>query len=231
MIRRLDVDKKTFVRDQLRLLLQRIISFTPPHSRAQGRQRVTTDIFHAVKPFAVDTFRSKRLAAIVEKKDYAAFAAFTQHVTNPQLAGATAAPWSPSLHQSQRVSRGRVVKWNTKVFVLGTADRRALKEYTKKKLALVGFARSGWLAALTSVGGTVAGWISNQPQLGQSRVIDDLDSDKPSITSINSTPWANRQDEGERIVSNAMESRVHAMETSLKKQLELMRDAAGLRAA
>jgi hypothetical protein len=227
LLAKLGAEAKDLVTQQMRLLLEKILQFTPPKSRVQGVTATRKQISLAVRSFNVSEFKSPRLAEIVRTKNYRAFEAFMQNVSNDALRYARAAPFSPELHERVRDNRGRV-RSNKKIFVIGRADRNALKSYIKAKVDNVGIAASGWLAALHKLGGKEASWIERHGER-HGAVIDERNSpDMPNVTAINTTPWASRQDEGQRIIRAAKASRTSAMRTYLQKALERSAKAAGL---
>ncbi len=226
--RRLGLEAKAVLTDQSRLFFQQVIDLTPPKTLAQGRARTGADIGRVMKPFNTTAFRSKRLADIVARRDYASFESFMKYVDNPALRGATAGPFSEEKHQGQRNRRGGIGRRDRKHFVIGGSDVSALKKYTKRKLANVGFAKSGWLLALWATGGSTPSWISNHVQRGQGAVENALDQPDPFITARNVTPWADDRAEGTRIIRYAVRYRIKAMETYLKRALERAAASAGI---
>lgn len=173
---------------QLRLLLEKIIKFTPPNKGyQQGRLAVKRDIRRAVKPLLIKAettflydewlngtigdrqvmstsagYRNKALGQAIAARDYEVINIILKRSakTNPKLRSLGAAPWSPELHRKRRGSRGRV-KSNSRgaTFIVGAKDQKALKKYTTAKLKNVGLARAGWLAGLHLVGGKAPRWV------------------------------------------------------------------------
>jgi hypothetical protein len=221
---------RDFLTPQMRLLLEKIIAFTPPKTTAQGGAAVRRDLNRALQPFAVDEFRAPSLKKIVEKRDYDAFAAFAVRSGNPALVGAKAAPFNPLLHTSRRDRRGRVTGRGLPTYVLGRADRGALRKYLKRKVSHVGIAASGWLAALHLLGGRESAWVERHGTRFGAVIDDRANPTRPGVTAINRTPWASRRDEGQRIIASAMRSRVAPMRTFLRKQVELAAQKIGLAA-
>lgn len=207
---------KDFVTPQFRLWLEAIIRLTPPKSKSQGMMAVRRDIYRAVQPFNVSDFRNKRLEQIVKRKDYTAFDAFARNIRgNDTLKNARAAPWSPQLHQDKRDNRGRV-RGGKPWFLLGRADRSALRKYIRSKTDNVGLAASGWLRALHLLGGRESQFVERHGT-GWGSVRDDRSNPtNPSVTAINRTPWARRKDEGQRIITAAQAGRISAMRTHLR---------------
>src|SRR5262245_42876250 len=61
------------IRDQTRLLLRQIISFSPPKTLAQGRKAVAGDIRRSMAPIILDDFHlprmHKRVAELAQRDD------------------------------------------------------------------------------------------------------------------------------------------------------------------
>lgn len=228
--RRLGLEQRELLTDQSRLFLQQVISLTPPKTLQQGRARTGQDIAKVVKPFNTTAFKNKRLEEIVNQRDYRSFERFMQFVNNSALKGATAGPFSAAAdtHRQLRNHRGGVGGRDRKHFVIGRSEVAALKKYTKRKLSHVGLAKSGWLLALWTVGGSAPSWIEKQLQRGQGGVHNALHEADPYIVAENKTPWAENRDEGLRIVRTALTYRVKAMETFLKRALERAAVSAGI---
>lgn len=215
--------------EEMPLLVELIMKLTPPKSLAQGRQAVGTDIQKVMRPFDPASVRSPGLAKIVAKRDVQAFNIVASNVKSGPMAGARAIPFSEQAHTSQRDRRGRVQGRNRNQVVLGS-DASLLKRYIKSVKDRVGYAKSGWLAALNLVGGRSApSWVSRHGQAGGA-VIDTRGEDM-SITAINRTPWAVRKDEAQRIISDAKSSRAVSIERKIITKLRLARQQAKLNAA
>lgn len=208
------------------LLIRKIMDFTPPFatraSRGEGkafansasdlsvgRKAVAFDIYKTMRPFDPADIRSPRLKQIVERKDVVAFNAFAQNAGG-KLAGVEARPFDPGLHLRARDRRGRVPGRDRRIVVLGS-DVSLLNKYVADVQKRVGYAKSGWLAALNLVGGDAPAYVT-QKGTGGGEVIDDhANEENPSITAINRTPWAVRKDEGDRILADAKASRINAI--------------------
>lgn len=215
--------------EEMPLLVEVIMKLTPPKSLAQGRQAVGSDIQKIMRPFDPAAIRSKSLAKIVSKKDVEAFSIVAANVKSGPMAHARAIPFSEQAHTSQRDRRGRVQGRDRNQVVLGS-DVSLLKRYIKSVKDRVGYAKSGWLAALYLVGGkTAPSWVTRHGQAGGA-VIDTRGEDM-SITAINRTPWAVRKDEAQRIISDAKSSRAVSIERKIITKLRLARQEAKLNAA
>ena len=221
------------------LLIEKIIAFTPPFrigggtgssDLSVGRAAVARDIAKTMRPFDPAWIRSKGIAKIVAKKDIAAFNAVTANIKSGPLKGQRGVIFSPSVHTSQRTQRGRVGS-DRNQRVIGS-DVGLLKKYIKDVQSHVGFAKSGWLAAYQVVGGSRAPAYVTKFGTGGGAAIDDSKNEEyPSITAINRTPWAERRDEGQRIVQSAYNSRAQAIFSKARTKLRLAIKAANLEAA
>ena len=91
--------------------------------------------------------------------------------------------------------------------------------------AAVGTAKSGWVAALSALGGKAASWY-NRTDTG---TIDDKSgrASDPYIKITNKVSYIASLDKRMKIVDRARTGRANDMIKSLKKQLELAARAAG----
>jgi hypothetical protein len=212
------------------LLMEQVIRFTPPKTLAQGRAATNRDIRKTMRPFDPAAPRDSGLREVIEKKDIEGYNAIAANVKSGPMAGTTAVAFAPEVHTRRRNRIGRVGSDSRQV-VLGS-DARLLARYIKDVQNRVGFAKSGWLAALRLVGGRRAqAFVERQGTFG-GRVVDDRrNPDNPSITAINATPWAARRDEGNRIINSAMFSRSMAIVSKIKTKLRLASKSAGFRKA
>lgn len=225
--------------EEFPLLLRKVMDFTPPFKTkgkpgasdlSVGRAAVAFDIYKTMRPFDPKDIRSPSLKKIVETKDVAAFNAFTANAKSPLLQGATAIAFTPNEHLRQRDRRGRVTGRSRNKVVLGS-DVALLKKYVAEMQSRVGYAKSGWLPALERVGGDAPGYVKNKRSWGGGTFVDQRSHpENPSITAINYTPWAVRQDEGRRILSDAHASRIQAIISKIRTKERLARKAAKLAA-
>lgn len=234
MVAQLGVQEADFLKQELVLLVNKIIAFTPPQSKAQGVARTKSDIGKLVRPFDVSSFRNPRLERICDAHDYAAFNRFFQYATGP-LHDATAidAYDVPDYHARSRNNRGGVNGKFRNVFVIGATEIKFLADYVKRETSNVGMARAGWLPALRAVGGLsavsdLAGWSRNTAEYGSYTSNLD-DPERPYLDAINSSPWAAQGDT--RTILNAMDSRTEALKGRLAFLARYVRDHAGLAAA
>lgn len=208
------------------LLMEVIVKLTPPKTLAQGRAAVSRDIRKTMRPFDPAAVRSEGIQEIVDKKDIEGYNIVAARVKSGPMAGTRAIPFNPHEHTGLRTKYGRVGR-DTKRVVLGS-DAGLLSRYIKDVQSAVGFAKSGWSAALQLVGGKrPAAFVSRHGTAG-GRVVDDRRNiENPSITAINSTPWAARADEAHRITNDALASRAISIVNKIKTKIRLARQNAG----
>lgn len=221
------------------LLMRKVMDFTPPFKTkgapgasdlSVGRKAVAGDIYKTMRPFDPAMVKSPQMQRIIDRKDFAAYDVIAARSKNPLMQGTRAIAFSETEHTRQRNARGRVAGKDRKRVVLG-ADAALLHKYVAKVQGRVGYAKSGWLKALQLVGGEAPGYVTNKGTSGGDVIDDHANDDNPSITAINRTPWAVRQDEGERIKADAYASRAAALVSKVKTHMRLAAEDAGLNAA
>ncbi len=206
----LKLEKVAFLRQQFRLLLERIIAPVPPRNRAQGRARVAADIRKVMQPFA--RLRNERMKKLVRRGDLAALNAIAAQLGKPWRFTNTVSNLR-SLHEERRDRRGRVTGSARKALrLVGAANIAAYRRYVRTRQDSVGVAKAGWLPGAKAVGAHVPSWVAAQG-LAFGAVIDrSQHAVSPELIAINRTPWAHRRDEGQRILANALASRRRDME-------------------
>ncbi len=208
------------------LLIRKVMDFTPPFQSgggsssdlSVGRAAVDRDIRKTMRPFDPQA-RTKSIEKIEDERNVDAFNIIASRVKSGPMAGARAVAFSPEVHTSQRNSRGRVDGYAQNRVVLGS-DAALLQKYISEVQSRVGIAKAGWWPALALVGGDAPSFVTKHG-MGFGDYIDDHSADDPSITAINRTPWASRQDEGHRIIQAALASRAEAIVSKVRTKLRL----------
>lgn len=226
LMRAMRVDAKQFLLQRFRLLMEKAMQFTPPHTLAEGRAAVARDVLRAVSPFPYAQTKDKRVKKLWRDRNYAAFNAFAAAIGQPW----TAAPFSAQLHEGQRTARGTVNRRRRRVFVLGRADTGELSRYKKHKQDNVGIAKSGWLIGLWGSGGRATDWITRHGFGFGTFTNASMATQEPYLEARNRSPWARRRDEGDRALANAMVSARQNMDTELRLYLERAAAATGFAA-
>lgn len=210
------------------LLIGLIIRLTPPKTLAQGRAAVNRDIRKTMRPFDPAAIRTEGIQEIVDRKDIEAYNIVAQRIKSGPMAGTYAVPFSPEQHTHYRNRLGKIgTGTRGRAVVLGS-DAGLLKKYIREVQNRVGWAKSGWLAALHLVGAKPApGFVERHGEGGGAVIDERKDPEYPSITAINRTPWAARRDEGQRIIKDAIDSREISIENKIKTKMRLARQQAG----
>ena len=217
------VGARQALRWQGRLMGERLISFTPPRTLKQGKERVSKDIRKIVLGLQqIDTPPHK----VVTGQDFVRV-----FVNKGVVYGVTGQNYQPQagddviarLHQSKRNKRGRVPgKDETKAVDQGgwsllnmlAVKEQTLDSYIRKVQGRVGRARDGWAEGTIQLGGRVAQWVSKHRNTGTFE-----DGTHGSIGNVfvqfdNKSEWASGGDD-DRIIANAIKSRTAAIRKSI----------------
>jgi hypothetical protein len=226
---------------QARLLAERCREFTPPRDVGQGKAAVARDLTRIFKPLTHTTFLNEGLRKIIRTDNRAAWnKASANFGDSHNLKNTKAIGFSESWHNANRISRGRArglstragkaPKDNLGVVTLGPEARKS-REYIAKKKKMVGWARSGWNAAIWGLGGQLGpSWVSKHGTQG--RLINGTAATNPFIQVINDTSWAKYgQGEGNRIIRNAIQARARDMESYYFRMMRLAAKTADPQAA
>jgi len=132
-----------------------------------------------------------------------------------------------AVHQRYYTKRGRTRKVNDRYLV----SPDVFAEYLKFLYTHVGRAKAGWLPAATRLfTPNIPGWVLRHAP-GKGFFHDNRNDARPSIEAINVTKWANRDDEGDRIVRGAVAARARDMATYAETQMRLALKKTGFSAA
>lgn len=212
------------VKTETRLLLQQIIKFTPPKTRAQGRQAVARDIGRAMNPLDASTFTSKKIAAFIRKKDVNSMREIVRRV--PRWKNYTVEEFDPRrLHEEKRDSRGRIQR-SKNVFVL---DKKGWKKYVRRKQQNVGSGKAGWWPGLQAVGGAVPSYIARQAsRFGVVDMSKANNKHSPHIRVMNFSTSAISQNDQNHTVQSAVRMRARSMESHIKRMASEIAKSSGL---
>jgi len=217
------------LKEQARLLAERLAKLTYPASYAQGRKRVSIDIgrVYLSNRWFEEIFQFKnqklgeRVKDAVYGKDQTTLEAIFQNST--RLNRIRIEPFDRARHKSLRRA-GRVLVPNPFSFPLSQqSDVNAL---VKEKQGNVGLAKRGWANCAAQLGKTVPKWLSKS---GAGQITDrSADSEDAYIILSNQVPFFSALDARSNIVSRALEGRGRDMVRSAQKQLEEAKQKAGL---
>lgn len=238
---------------QTRLLVERLIEWTPPFGKdkaaqRRGAARVEQDIrrvFVPAKdvPFLVKEIAQRRLQEFSQRNDFHGF-----HFRNSKIQKAwDNENWAaleiiftrsqkrkmreleisqvpdPSRHQAARIA-GRVPKHQRRRSIIRRAS--ALSAYIKKVQKRVGAAKSGWIPAAKFLKGKFPQWVIQATLLGSIR---DRSSNliNPSIVISNEVAYVSDIFSSSK-QDELIRSRIRDMERSTRHLVEAKRRKAGL---
>ena len=208
------VDAAKAMKAQFRLLVQRIIAFTPPRTLAQGRRRVQKDVKKATGLLDPEKFEKPYIQRLIQNSRYEQLTNIFARFGGGRLKGTVVGPFGEEhidQHQKSRDRRGRVRK-SPKIGVAHTKPREA-NAYVKRVQGNVGMAKGGWARALLLMGGKPANWYARHSDQGEA--IAELDHPtNPFFKFSNRSPWANQKG-AETTVRNAINSRTEAIRESI----------------
>jgi hypothetical protein len=196
------------LRTQGRLLGLRLVQFTPPKTRAQGRAAVKRDIQRAVRPLRPAGFRSPEIRRLIRQRDYDGLQSIFER-SRGELKNVRVVRFSSDLHTQARDRRGRVAKDQRQV----TPDADELRDYIRTVQAHVGRGKGGWAAGVLDLGGKVSRWIAEHRDAG--RFEDHADQIVNAYIRLeNKSEWASGGDD-DRIVPEAIRSRTRAIRDAI----------------
>ncbi len=199
-------DAATILQDESRKLVKQVMGITPPKSLAQGRAAVERDIHRAETPFSTEGYKGKlkdRLDKLAAAGDVAAINAILKNIKG-RSANWRVMNFSRELHQTARGSRGRVISVKN-IFVLQV---RELAKYVKSIQARVGLRKSGWLPALTVLGGRAPAWVARHVSNAPGTAALQLTGMMPGITISSHAAGVG---EDRRLIQYAVNVRAKAM--------------------
>lgn len=215
---------------QASLLSKRCQDFTPPRNAGQGRVAVTRDLSTIFRPLSQATFEDRGIRKIIRDDNRSAWDAAARNFGNSHnLKNTRAIGFTDEWHKKNRLSRwrGRAGKGgNIGVVTLG-AEAKAARSYIRTIKDRVGWARAGWNMGIMAFGGFVeASWISKH-SVTRGRIVDGRNTPDPFVQVINDTGWAKyRNNEGMRILRNAINARARDMEAYALKMMQIAKERA-----
>lgn len=212
---------------QARLLVKHAMGITPPMrgpnaktpsngSRNVGVRRVTRDINRLFHTPDADEITHPWVKKIIRTGTAMDWAKFARSDVAGKFSGTTAVVPDAATHKRFRNSRGRVAYISKRSYgmIVLREGKSALAALIKKKVAMVGWARAGWLRGYVSLGGNDApDWV-NRHFPGDGTFTDGRrNPDNPFVEIYNRTDWAFKHDEADRITRTAYAGRFKAIQS------------------
>lgn len=163
---------KSAIKEEAKLICERVMKFTPPKTLAQGRKRTKSDLervylgaqwFESTYNFQEEKLGERVKKLVGEKNEKSLEAIFENN--NPRLNRIKIEPFDVTVHQKFRKG-GRVGK-GVAPFSFPLAQQDKVKTYAAKKQKNVGILKSGWAACLAKLGGSSAGWLNRRAEDGK----------------------------------------------------------------
>lgn len=149
-------DWQFVIRQQSRIVGEKLVKFTPPKTAAIGKRNVARDIGKEFADLSNTKWHDKSLDKMWRAGNFEGVKkALENHPNKLQLPlfkyKRIFAKPVRNIHKAAINKSGRVPKnWRTSYAVAGKGE---LKKYVKRVQLQVGVAKSGWLAALVKLGG------------------------------------------------------------------------------
>ena len=214
-------DWQFVVKQQSRIVGEKLIKFTPPKTASIGKRNVARDIGKVFADLSGTTWEDKSLNKMWRAGNFEGVKkALESHPNKSEM------PIfkykrifkSPvrNIHKAAINKSGRVPKnWTTQYAVAGKGE---LKKYTRKVQLQVGVAKSGWLAALTKLGGKAQSFVTlHGTKYGG--FVDGNRGDNPFFTLINRVTTFPQGGTPMRILKRAFRVQAKAMENNIKRIL------------
>jgi hypothetical protein len=214
------------MKTQMRLLIKRILDFTPPNTYAEGRARVASDVRSATGLLDANLTDGKDEAGnkklywknpkirqlIKDRKDSVLTRIFSKFKQGAFKGAVVGGPFESSRHRSARGRRGRVSKTLAKK---ATTDTKTGNAYIRKVQARVGMAQGGWAAAYDHFGGSPKSWTTRDGKHRQGTYNDESkDPINPYILLRNNSPWT-KGVKAENVVKSAIRARTRDIRKSI----------------
>jgi len=214
-----NVDIRLVIKDQAKLLLKRMMDFTPPSTRKQGADAITDDLnklfvepdYLARKFTSRDAGLQKRVRKYFREGNETAL----QEIIKDTGILARLEAKEFNKEDIKRNERGRVITNGTKIML---KSKEPMIAYRKKLQEQVGKLKGSLGAAYAKLGGKPAAWITKHNT--QEIFVDDIKNlNSPSITVGSAVAYAGTVDKNNSILSRALVGRENDIIKSIHKNV------------
>lgn len=215
-------DWQFVIRQQSRIVCEKLIKFTPPKTAAIGKRNVARDIGKVFADLSNTKWEDKSLNKMWRAGNFEGVKkALESHPNKSEM------PIfkykrifkSPvrNIHKAAINKSGRVPKnWTTQYAVAGKGE---VKKYTKIFQSHVGVAKSGWLSALQKLGGKAPSFVTKHgTKYGSFK--DTTNSTNPFFELINKVRTFPQGSTPMRILKRAFSVQAKAMENNIKRLMD-----------
>lgn len=215
-------DWQFVIRQQSRIVGEKLVKFTPPKTVAIGKRNVTRDIGKVFVDLSNTKWHDKSLDKMWRAGNFEGVKkALENHPNKLQMPvfkyKRIFAKPVRNIHKAAINKTGRVPKnWHTSYAVAGKGE---LKKYVKKVQLQVGVAKSGWLAALVKLGSKAPNFVSRHGTK-YGGFIDCNKGDNPFFTLINKVSTFPQGGMPTRILRRAFIAQTKAMQNNIKRLMD-----------
>ena len=215
-------DWQFVIRQQSRIVGERLVKFTPPKTAVIGKRNVARDIGKVFADLSNTKWNDKSLDKMWRAGNLEGVKkALKNHPNRLQMPvfkyKRIFVKPVRNIHKAAINRSGRVPKnWHTSYAVAGKGE---LKKYVKKVQLQVGVAKSGWLAALVKLGGKAPNFVSRHGTK-YGGFIDGNKGDNPFFSLINKVSTFPQGGTPARILRRAFIAQIKAMENNIKRLMD-----------
>ncbi len=215
-------DWQFVIRQQSRIVGERLVKFTPPKTAAIGKHNVARDIGKVFADLSNTKWNDKSLDKMWRAGNFEGVKkALENHPNKLQMPvfkyKRIFAKPVRNIHKAAINRSGRVPKnWHTSYAVAGKGE---LKKYVKKVQLQVGVAKSGWFAALGKLGGKAPNFVARHGTK-YGGFIDGNKGDNPFFTLINRVSTFPQGGAPARILRRAFIAQTKAVESNIKRLMD-----------
>ena len=215
-------DWQFVIRQQSRIVGERLVKFTPPKTAAVGKRNVARDIGKVFADLSNTKWHDKSLDKMWRAGNFEGVKKALESNPNKlqmpvfKCKRIFAKPVR-NIHKAAISRSGRVPKnWWTQYAVAGKGE---LKKYVKRVQLQVGVAKSGWLTALVKLGGKAPSFVSHHGTK-YGGFIDGNKGDNPFFTLINKVSTFPQGGTPARILRRAFIAQTKAMQNNIKRLMD-----------
>ena len=210
------------LKQQTRLIAEKLLKFTPPKSLGEGKKHVASDIGKVFADLGNSKWEDKSLNKMWKVGNFegvkGALSKHPEKETFPIFQYERIFPYPISnIHRAAIGSTGRVPKNFKTRYAVGT--RGELKKYITNIQKHVGVAKSGWLAGVLKLGGKAPNFVTRHgTKFG--KLVDKNMGDNPYFEIINKVSTFPQGNFPYRILHRAINAQRVAMEKNIERILK-----------
>lgn len=215
-------DWQFVIRQQSRIVGERLVKFTPPKTAAVGKRNVARDIGKVFADLSNTKWNDKSLDKMWRAGNFEGVKkALENHPNKSEIPifkyKRIFAKPVRNIHKVAINKSGRVPKnWRTQYAVAGKGE---VKKYVKRVQLQVGVAKSGWLAALAKLGGKAPSFVSRHGTK-YGGFIDGNKGDNPFFVLINKVSTFPQGGTPIRILKRTFVAQTKAMGNNIKRLMD-----------